>query len=448
MAAGAWGGVRAWLVPLDLPLRAEAAPAGKPIGRNVVAAHVEGQPGDYLPNRQDAHLDYVRLHETAGRSKYNGHATSTAKVIYGRSGLASGIRDVYCFPTDHFLQQGCLRTGTHEPPFVPHDIRVFNHSWIGGEPPLGKQILRRVDDLIDRQNVIMCVGVNNGRTTPVPVLLASAYNVIAVGAAGGNSSGGYTVFEGPGRCKPDLVAAKNLTSFSTPVVSAAAARLLETADGMADDAPRARRSTTIKAVLMAGAAKPRVWSPAPDKPLDEHLGAGVLDFDKSHAILVAGLNAPPLLRNRYGWDLRSLEPGDANAESYRIVLDQPMAQWSIVLVWNRRIDGRSIEDPITRARLWIDRPSLANFDLRLYRTDDAGKDHVVAVSLSRVDNVEHVYATDLEPGRYRIDVRRADAIPMAWEYALAWRIEPSPPPTEPEPDPADGNGDPPPGNVP
>src|SRR5690606_27575435 len=162
------------------------------------------------------------------------------------------------------------------------------------------------------------------------VMLASAYNVIAVGAASGNSSGGYTTFGGAGRCKPDIVADKNLTSFSTGVLTATAAKLLEAADHMADDTPRARRATTIKAVLLAGAKKPAGWAPAAGKPLDEHLGAGVVDFDASLSILVAGLNAPPLLRNHHGWDLRSLDAGDEHAASYRLVLDKPMGPWSIV----------------------------------------------------------------------------------------------------------------------
>jgi hypothetical protein len=417
---------RQWLLPQVGPGVAEGAAGGQPIGRHVVTGHVEGQPGDYLPNREDPRLNYVRLFDTAGRSRYNAHATSTAVVAYGRSGLAPGVRDVYCFPVDHFLQAGCLRAGTDQPPFVPHDIRVFNHSWIGGEPPLGKQIIRRVDYLIDTDNVIMCVGVNNGRNTPIPVMLASAYNAIAVGAASGNSSGGYTTFEGSGRCKPDIVASRNLTSYTTAVITASVAKLLEVADNMGEQTERARRNLTIKAVLMAGAVKPRRWSPSPGKPLDEHLGAGVVDFDKSMSILVAGLNAPPLLRQAYGWDLRHLKAGDQHAESYRIVLDKPLAEWSIMLVWHRRIDGRTIEDPITGSSIWIDRPSLANFDLRLYRSDDAGRDQLVAESVSTLDNIEHVYVQDLPPGRYRIDVRRADTIPGPWEYALAWRMEDQP----------------------
>lgn len=420
------------LLLIDPQQRGDVARAqdGKPIGRGIVAAHVEGQPGDYMPDRQDPRFDTVRFHDAAGPSKANGHATSTARVIYGRAGEAPGIRDVYCMTADHFLQGGCLRTGTDLPPHAPHDMRVFNHSWIGGEPPLGRQILRRVDLLIDREDVVMCVGVNNGKTSTVPFMLASAYNVIAVGAASGNSSGGYTRYAGEGRCKPDLTAMRQLTSFSTPEVTAAAAKLLEAAASMADDTPRARRAQTIKALLMAGASKPETWAPAPGKPLDEFLGAGVLDFDKSLAMLVAGLNPPPLMRNLLGWDFRTLDR-QHQVESYRLTLERPMGELSVMLVWHRRVDGRTITDPITRTRMWIDRPTLANLDLRLQRLDSRGNATLVAESASTIDNVEHVFLRVLPAGTYRIDVTRSDAMPAAWEYALAWRVDPPPPPPPP-----------------
>src|SRR5690606_1735666 len=123
-----------------------------------------------------------------------------------------------------------------EPP-VDDGIRLFNHSWIGGASSAAPHILRRIDWVIDERDAIMCVGVNNERTSAVPVLLASSYNAIAVGTArgNGNSSGGYTTYEGVGRCKPDLVGPRGLTSFATPSVTACCAILMERAAGADDE---------------------------------------------------------------------------------------------------------------------------------------------------------------------------------------------------------------------
>jgi hypothetical protein len=307
------------------------------------------------------------------------------------------------------------------PPDGP--IRVFNHSWVGDYRDGVEHILRRVDFDVDHKDVIHCVGVNNRRTSAVPALLASAHNVIAVGTAAGDgaSSGGYTRFEGPGRCKPDLVGPRGLTSFTTPAVAAAAARLLEAADGMG----RGRQSELIKAVLLAGARKPALWRPREGRPLDEHLGAGVVDFDQSLQILQAGpLAADQLDPSRPGgW--AHLKMKGSSQRSFGLVTQGPRRSLSIVLVWHRRIDGRVGHVGPDRQRVWYDSPRTADFDLRLFFSQGQGTDCLVALSDSEVDNVEHLYLPEVPAGRYRLEVlRQSDRHREAWDAALAFRLAP------------------------
>lgn len=411
-----------------------------PIGRNVQVGHVEGTQKKYLPDIKSPSFKKVMIRAASGRSEHDSHATMTARIIYGPQGLAPGIRDVHCYSPYHWLRDGYLRAGTADPP-VMDDRRLFTHSWIAdaeteSDIQQATEVLRRIDYLVDHRNLIMVVGVNNGGDTPVPAVLSSAYNVIAVGSGKGESSGGFTRVDGKGRCKPDLVGPSLKTSFATPMVTALAARLLETADRMTKDTdeeapnnpdgparlvPPAARSELIKAVLMAGAVKPPSWQPHPEKPLDEHLGAGMVRFDNSYVIHASGQFAPGRLVGRRGWDVRSLSHD--GTVSYPFVAGAPMGEYSLMVVWNRRVDGRVITDLQTDQPRWIDDARLANFDLRLLRIDSNGSETVIVDSLSTVDNIEHIYLPEIDKGRYRIDLNRTDRHQEEWEYAIAWRLE-------------------------
>ena len=409
-------------------------------GRSVVVGQVEGKAGDYIPDPKAPEFAGLNILDRGGPSVPNGHATAVGRTLYGRSGLAAGVRTVYAYPVESFLGDLCLKTGQPAAPRAEDDVRLFTHSWIGQDMPGSTEILRRVDHLIDRDDVIMVVGVNNGKNTPIPALLGSAHNVIAVGVSSGNSSGGYTKVEGSGRCKPDLVAARNLTSFSTPVVAAAAARLLEAADRMAARYPQARRAEVIKAALLTGTEKPAGWAPHPGRPLDEHLGAGSLHAGKALAILQAGRQPAGVVNAPLGWDFSFLSPMETGKpvvvsdeaqprRDYHFTTTEPMGEVCLTLVWHRRIDGRVINDPITRTRLWVDHPTRADLDLELVAVGDGGAEVEVAASRSRIDNVEHVFVRDLPPGHYVAKVTRMDAGKQAWDYALAWRMEPPAPVT-------------------
>ncbi len=396
-----------------------------PIGRGIIVGHVEGEAGQYLPNHLQVRFQKVRFIPRSGPSTPFGHATSTARVIYGRGGLAPGVEEVHCYASGDWLTRGYLFANPAGPP-PSEPIRVFTHSWIGGDRKGVEHLLRRVDYDVDVKDVLYCVGVNNKRNSAVPPLLGSAHNVIAVGTAGGSgaSSGGYTRYEGAGRCKPDIVGPRGLTSFTTPAVAACVVRLLETADALGGAAPKPE---VIKAVLLAGAEKPPLWKPREGSPLDEHLGAGVAHLDNSLQILEVGeWGADDSTTSRCcGWGLWTMNQGSAS--SIRFQTERSLGPASFVLAWNRRIAGRVTQVVGTKQQVWLDTPRLADFDLLLfYRAADADADtpeHLVALSDSEVDNVEHIYFPALPAGRYRLEVRRLrDGHAQPWEVAWAFRV--------------------------
>ncbi|MEO1237876.1 MAG: S8 family serine peptidase, partial [Planctomycetota bacterium] len=400
-------------------------------------AHVEGQPNAYRPDLRGPDFDAVAVSLRSGPSEPSAHATQTARVIYGNAGLAPGVEVVHAMTTGDYLGRHALRADTLAPPLSADDEptafspRVYTHSWIGNPPEnQAARILRRLDHHVDTRDVLVVAGVNNGADSPVPALLGSAHNAIAVGAVNGRSSGGGTTVETPGRAKPDLVAANGLTSFATPVVAAVAALCLEQADRLVEQGhPTANRAEVIKAALLTGATKPPGWTPAPGRPLDNHLGAGEVHLDRALRILAAPAAAPgSTIKRLSGWAYPTLE----NASTASFDLKLPIATGPVTLtaVWHRRIDGRTARvtrrDTNEQTSFWLDTPRLADIDLRLLRIDDTGTERELAASTSRLDNVEHLHLPSLDKGHYRLELTRDpthDSFAEPWEVALAWFID-------------------------
>jgi hypothetical protein len=393
--------------------------ARTPTGKGIVVGHVEGAVGDYMPNVASERFTGVDFTANNGDSKANGHTDATATIIYGPGGLAPGVTEVQVFAANPWMQDSLLGVGTNRRPTDTH-IRLFNHSWVGGtDTAATREALRRVDELVDAHDVIVVCGVNNGRETEVPALLSSAYNAIAVGQVAGQNSGGYTRMEVAGRGKPDIIAPHGKTSFSTPIVTAVIARLLQAADTMQDT--DAARAEVIKAVLLAGATKPRGWTQAEGHPLDSHFGAGTVRIDRSYDILAADTVQPGKVNQRAGWSFTTVQSGDDQVYTFDVPGDMGAA--SFMLVWHRRITAIPTRDRRTGAALSMSLPRMANFDLRLVHTDDQGKASDVAVSTSKVDNVEHIFLPALPHGRYELHVTRLDESDEAWDAAMAFIID-------------------------
>jgi hypothetical protein len=298
---------------------------------------------------------------------------------------------------------------------------------------------------MNRDDTLFVCGENNGTGSAMSSLMSCGYNGIAVGlTSGGHSAGDVaTGVDGAGRMKPELVAPGQFTSFSTPVVSAAAALMYETTNTLPYSSNTNRRKgVTIKSALMCGATHSATWqnqtpTSGPSrgitvKPIDPIYGAGTVNVDRSHRILTgleatasssatsaAVANAQPLV----SWDYEIYAPG--TQRHYRIDLNAA-ADVSVLLAWNRA--------PGTQ---WTSgtAPGVLNLRLELKKviagvptsiTGDAGIGLFVSgnvVSASAVDNVEHLYIKALSAGSYVLSVTRDDVLSISAGSAVSWFVD-------------------------
>lgn len=431
----------------DLQARLGAA---TPTGAGIQVAQIEAQfqplitPNQYLPGTPAT--DGKNLTDMSGGGLVSSHATDVGRIFYGDQSMAPGITDVNAYRVDGTLTAGdwygpaYLNVGSANPPQVSA-ARVHNFSWVGTsatpDAPFFTEGLRRLDFAVKRDNIVAVVSVNNGGSTPIPALLANGYNTIAVGLTNGNSSIGPTTADTVGRSKPDIVAPEGATSYAAPMVSAAAALLLETADAKADagEALRAGRVETIKAALLSGATKDEFAALATpwtrdtvtvgidtfQRPLDARFGAGELNINNSHLILSAAEQngADSAVDSRYGWDHEQLSGSDVR----RYYLDIPTGATDVSITatanWLRTFDASG-------------NPTMSEVHLKLFEADSSfALGSLIDESVSPIDNVQHLYATGLGSGRrYAIEVTLVSlALDQSFEnVAVAWRAEFTPAP--------------------
>jgi hypothetical protein len=252
---------------------------------------------------------------------------------------------------------------------------------------------------------------NNAEDTPQAP--GSCFNGIGVGRGDGCcSSVGPT---SDGRAKPDIsVLPATQTSFITPVVSGAAALLWQAAarnDGGAGTASVATNASVIKALLLNGAIKQPGWTNGPTRPLDARFGAGALNVYNSWLQLQAGRATTGVTNSlSRGWNYGSISMSafdQTNHYYFDFSTNGGKFVGNVTLAWKVAITGA-----LTLTNV------MANFDLQLANSNG----QPLLSSTSSVDNVEHLFATNLPPGRYDLRVIRRGGIAAAApsNYALAF----------------------------
>jgi len=424
-----------------------------PTGASIGAAQVEVlDGGGYGPNQNDPELVGMTYFPMSGPPGGGQHATAVAYYYYGKSvSCAPGVTQAWLYEAENWILGAYLRVtfGSASPPLVPPPlVRLFNNSWVASAGTFNNESLRRADFAIRRDNTLHFNGMNNGGGQYVP-LMAASFNGVSVGRADGVHVFGPTPAgtDGPGRQKPDMVAPLSFTSFATPLVSGAATLLLDAVNLDPELAlnPSADHSAVIKAVLMGGTWHREGWSNNPAAsgptrgvtatPLDPVYGTDVLNINRSHLILTAGefdgqasVAAAPEIPEA-GWDLASV--GSGGSRWYRFTLNAPAEHLSVLATWHRVVANNFLSF------------TLANFDLRLWRLDASGAPQSLVgdaglglfesgnvVSQSVLDNVEHLFVRNLQPGSYAIELDRIDASALGVDVALAWirPEDPGPPP--------------------
>ena len=376
----------------------------------------------------------------------SGHADAVAGNFYGMPwGVATNVAHVDNYDANYFVKVSNIIIGqvTNYVVTLPAtniDDRVVNQSYIFINPDFShvptdeeQAINSAYDDYAAQYNTLFVSGIGNGGPVNPP---ATCYNGLGVGAYGGASSTGPTVDNG--RAKPDITVGgtpANVTSFSTPFVSGAAAVLMQAGlrgDG-GGDTNSAADIRTVKALLLNGAIKPADWANNPPSPLDPRYGAGVLNVFNSYEQLAGGKHGyvvsttvstggahPPTgalgtIGALSGWDFKTNISGkfpsqfDAmNHYYFNVTNGVGSANFTatITLAWNRQQNQTAIND------------------LNLFLFDCANS-NLVACSTSLVDNVEHIFVPELPQGRYDLQVWKAGGfgiVSAAEPYALAWEF--------------------------
>lgn len=417
-----------------------AAGVAVPDGSGVTASQIEApwSDGTYQPNLSSSTFAGKTINVVGTTSGTSPHANVVAGRFYGNSSIASGITDIDVYQAVDFVQSESLNlTDGSEPSAETQDVQ--NHSWIAtfGSANTDRQVIRRMDYVVNRDDVTVVAALNNGSGSSVPSIFGSSHNVIVTGVTDGDHSTGQATLDSPTLQVPHIVAPDNFTSFANPYVAGAAALLL---DHARSDVSRnlADRNEVVRSLLLAGATKDEfaAWSNTSAAPLDEQFGTGELHVQRSYHILDAGNQAPSTnsVGGAMGWDLQTFATG-TNTYFFDIASGDTLNEFSAVLTWNRRIIDT---DP--SAIGFNPTPTAANdLDLRLYSVDPAGftLDTMLAESVSG-GNVEHIYFNDalgintglgtgssLGEGRYAIVV---DAGSATQDYALSWLHELVPPP--------------------
>jgi hypothetical protein len=403
-----------------------------PTGAGISVSQVEAPEGAASNYRPDASIfsDKNFIYGSAGSTAASNHATTVGRYFYGSSSLSPDIgvspNRVTSYEANSYLGDGFLKfSNAGELPLVEsNDIQ--NHSWIGNLSTEAQNVeaMRRIDYAIQRDDFVAVFGLNNGSATPVPALMAGAYNGITVGLSNGNHSRGGITLDGGLRTRPDIVVPTTATSWATPTVGGAAALLMETARGTSG-LGNADRSVVVKSLLFTGATRDEsefggAWTNSPTQPLDAIYGAGELNVLHSHDILVAGeddANAADTVANT-GWDL-----GTSDAivpQLYFFDLDTPGFTFEIAasLVWNRDITPEDIQPGA--GLNYVFTPSLANLNLRLFSASGFTLGTEIGASLSEVDNVELILADGLEPGRYAWQVTSDTS---GVDFGFSWNVE-------------------------
>ncbi len=348
------------------------------------------------------------------------HAGAVGGNFYGiPGGVATNVTHVDNYEANYFINY-VVNAGTSIP------ARVVNQSFTTSTTNNQSTYDQNYDWYAARYNTLFVSGIGNGGPVYAP---ATCYNGLGVGAYGGSSSTGPT--PAGGRCKPDITAPAEATSYSTPYVAGAAAVLAEAGlrgDG-GGDTNAAADIRTVKALLLNGAIKPADWTNGAATPLDARYGAGVLNVFNSYEQLAGqkqtnlvsgsvstGTAHPPTGATNTigvlsGWSFTKLTSSilfDAVAHYYfNVTNNSSGARFTATatLAWNRQQNQTAIN----------------NLNLFLY---NCANSNLAAYSTSLVDNVEHLYATNLAQGRYDLQVWKAGgfSVSTAETYALAWEF--------------------------
>lgn len=415
-------------------------------GTGLSVAQIEAPNGDgnYGPNQASGQFngndssssndDKQFIDGSGAQTGFSGHATSVANFFYGDTlsqtgniGLCDDLNQscpITLYDANDYINNVLGTTSGADP--AAQGFAVTNHSYIANgidDDAVVTDYLQRFDFVANRDNTVHVVGVNNGAGNSTPQLLAPSYNAIAVGVSDGtHSRGEVSGSYGAGRFRPDIVAPASFTSFSTPIVSSAAALLIDAAEGT-----NGIQNEVIKSTLFAGATKSEFadWDRTTTRPIDDVYGFGELNILNSYNIWEGGehegsFTDPTSNVNLNGWDYGDFNGTDDLFYDFEVESHLTIGELSAALVWN--ID---VVDNDASADVFDATTTLANLDLRLYDSTGTFLGTLIDSSLSTDYNTEHIFLEDLAGGSYTFRISGD----IATDFGFSWRITAVPEPS-------------------
>lgn len=419
--------------------------ANTPDGTGIPVMVVEGNlggasPPAYFPDLNLAELLGKNITAESGPFTVSaGHANFVYINFMGNStSMASGISRAEGYNASDWLTGGFLNYTTAALPETSQ-MRVANHSYISDNTNNLNDIatLESLDFVVETDDFIQVVGSLN--SSPVLNSSLNAIRVNDVPAMG--DSAFYTPLLDTtytsGRTAVDLVAPASGASFAAPIVAAAAAVLLETADneshlshGTINNRTRtinhAATSEVIKAILMAGADRDASgfnnYTIDTSNNLDGRYGAGQVNIYNSHTILTGGEqdsaqdgNANDITAKGFDYDPSfGGDNGSNDTASYYFTAAANDPFITASLVWNLDLEHNISYD--YNATLFDLNLELWNLTTNTLEGESDSVDEVT----------EHLWQS-LTPGnQYEIRVVSNEITPFEWDYALAWTTVPEP----------------------
>jgi len=312
-------------------------------------------------------------------------------------------------------------------------------------------VLARLDWVINSDEYINVVGMNNGGAGANYPLLGSSFNAIAVGLSnGGAAYGSYALATTPStpyasgsRTRPDLVAPADYTSYATPMVSSAAALLVQvghnggttlstdpavksTTNRNGDTIYNGERSEVIKSALMAGASRTspnfsQSYVVNTANGLNNVYGAGQLNINNSYHVIAGGeqnsredylAGAGEIKAVGFDYDPAFGGANASNKTATYAFHTLTSGDLSASLVWNLKVAGGTGFD--TTATL---------YHLGLYLYDVSAGNRLVASSDSSVDNTQNLWTSLISDQIYQVIVKvDPGQLDFLWDYGLAWNI--------------------------
>ena len=362
------------------------------------------------------------------------HADQVANGFFDLStGVAPEVDAIKVFNANNFFND------VINPEIGNVGASVINQSYTFGNETAA--VDRKFDHYADEYGVVFANSVSNDNGPALSP--ATSYNCISVGELNLTHSGAVS---SNGRVIMNLIAPGNRTSYATPYVAGSATLMKQAASlnhGGAGTATDAADPRVIKALLLNGAVKNSSWSPQAGEPLDRKSGAGILNVNNAHLQLEGGTHSPNHTEDGTTGGLYTPPSGIVGNVS-------SLKGWNFVTMTNNfsftefefedRVENYYFDLPgtssfydATATITWHQRDGetdINNLDLYLYNADTGV---LISSSASSVDNVEHIFKTDLPAGRYALQIvkREADRISTDEPVAFAFNFEPSVAPTAP-----------------